>query len=247
MNPDEIRYFAGMHLEPRLPRLKRRDLAWAEPSDDAFVCPIEFVAVPVGWIKCSLTLIAPPRPLGRETHILVGVRAIPLYCPEAEPLDVGVKRGHGWSAGLATFRHRWPIGPGAGDEAAAELARSIEEQWPAAIRKIGTPSGVAREVRDEASRNLGWLETLAYSRILAGDDAGAADAIRRILRNPSRTGEMNLRATQIAHTMESDPGATIEMLLEFRRRRLALENLLELAAPLAALESPTRPEPTSRP
>jgi hypothetical protein len=236
MNPDEIRYFAGMYLEPRLPWLKRRDLAWAEPSGDAFVCPIEFVAVPIGWIKCSVTLTSPPQALGRETHVLVGVRALPLYCPAAEPLDVGVRRGHGWSSGLATFRHRWAIGPGAAGDVAAELARSIEDQWPGAMRKIGAASGVAREARDEASRNLGWLETLAYSRILAGDDVGAMDSIRRLLRNPSRTGEMNLRAAQIARTLTADPAATTETLQEFRRGRLASENLLELAAPPATLE-----------
>ena len=235
MNPDEIRYFAGRYLEPRLTWLKRRDLVWAEPSDTSFVCPIEFVAVPIGWIKCSLTLTSPPAHLGREAHVLVGVRTLPLYCPAADVLDLGIKRGHGLRASLSTFRHRWTIGSGAGDDVAAELAAAVEEQWPAAVQAIGTPQGVAKEIEHEAERNIGWLETLAYSRILAGDIAGAGQSIAHILRDPNRTGPVNLRATQMNRVLLS-PAAAADRLAEWRQERLEAEGLLDFAAPRVALE-----------
>jgi hypothetical protein len=238
MNPDEIRFFAGRYLAPRLPWLRRHDLAWPEPSDAAFVCPIEFVATPVGWIKCSLTLTSPPAHLGRESHVLVGVRTLPLYCPASDVLDIGVKRGHGLRAGLSTFRHRWAIGPGAGEEVAEELVQAVVEQWPAAVGRIGTPGGVAAEVAGEAARGLGWLETLAWSRVLAGDLDGASQAVGRILRNPNRSGALNLRATQMRRALESDPHAAVELLARWREERLAAEGLLEIAAPRSALEAP---------
>ncbi|HEY5488669.1 MAG TPA: hypothetical protein VIK00_02440 [Candidatus Limnocylindrales bacterium] len=236
MNPDEIRFFAGRYLAPRLTWLKRHDLAWVEPSDAEFVCPIEFVASPIGWIKCSLTLTSPPAHLGRETHVLVGVRTLPLYCPEADALDVGIKRGHGLLSRLSTFRHRWAIGSGAGEEVATELARAIEEQWPAAIRQIGTPQGVAEEIRGEAARDIRWLETLAYSRMLAGDRVGAGQAIAQILRNPNRTGAVNSRVTQINRVLFSDPAVAADRLFEWRRERLEAQGLVDIAAPRPALE-----------
>lgn len=236
MNPDGIRFFAGRYLEPRLTWLKRHDLAWAEPSEAEFVCPIEFVAAPIGWIKCSLTLTSPPAQLGRETHVLVGVRTLPLYCPAADVLDVGIKRGHGLRARLSTFRHLWAIGSGAGDEVAAELAQAVEEQWPAAVKRIGTPEGVANEIEHEAERDIGWLETLAYSRVLAGDIAGAGRSIARVLRDPNRTGAVNLRATQINRVL-LNPTAAADRLAEWRQERLEAEGLLALAAPRVALET----------
>lgn len=235
MNPDEIRFFAGKYLQSRLTWLKRHDLAWVEPSDTQFVSPVEFVATPIGWIKCSLTLTSPPAHLGRETHVLVGFRSLPLYCPAAEALDLGFKRGHGLRARVTTFRHRWAIGPGAGDDVAEELAQAVKEQWPAAVRQIGTPEGIAKAIQDEATRNIGWEETLAYSRLLAGDRAGAGQSIARILRNPNRTGPVNLRATQINRVLLSDPAAAADRLSEWRRERLEAEGLLQLAAPRAAL------------
>jgi hypothetical protein len=235
MNPDEIRFFSGRYLAPRLTWLKRHDLAWAEPSDAEFVCPIEFVSAPIGWIKCSLTLTSPPAHLGRETHVLVGVRTLPLYCPAADVLDVGIERGHGLRARLSTFRHRWAIGSGAGDDVAAELAQAVKEQWPAAVAKNGTPEGIARAIRDEAARDIGWLETLAYSRVLAGDIAGAGASIARILRDPNRTGAVNLRATHINRVL-LNPAAAADRLAEWRLERLETEGLLDLAAPRVALE-----------
>jgi hypothetical protein len=235
MKPDEIRFFAGRYLAPRLTAFKRHDLAWDEPSDEVFVCPVEFVSTPIGWTKCSLTLIAPPVHLGRETHVLVGVRSLPLYCPASDVLDVGIKRGHGLRGRLATFRHRWAIGSGAGDEVAAELAQAVEEQWPAAVEEIGTPQGVARQIKGEATRDLAWLETFAYSRFLAGDVVGAGQSIEKILRNQNRTGPLNLRATQFKRLLESDPAAAADLLDTWRRERLQTLGLLDLAAPRESL------------
>jgi hypothetical protein len=236
MNPDEIRFFAGRYLAPLVPQLKRHDLAWAEPADEEFVCPVEFVAVPIGWIKCSLTITAPPTHLGRATHVLVGLRTLPLYCPAADVLDFGIKRGHGLRASLTIFRQRWAIGTGAGEQVATELAEAVEEQWETAVRKIGTPEGVAAEIGYEARNDLGRLETLAYSRLLSGDFDLAARSVDQILTNPNRSGSLTGRASQIKRAILSDPATATRFLVEWRRARLASEGLLELAAPQSSLE-----------
>ena len=242
MNPQDIAHFAETYLEPRLEALTRldartrldafvrHDLPWESAAPDAFVCPVEFVAIPIQWIKCSFTLTAPPLRLGREDHVLVGFRFSALYDPGAVDFDIGVNRGHGPLARLAIFRHRWAVGPDAGETVAAELARAMDEQWPAAFARFGTVEPYIAQIKRHAAADVGWLETLAYSHALAGDVEAARQAVARILRDPHRTPEINDRAALIGRLLASSPAAAIDRLTEWRRGRLEAEGLLPFAA-----------------
>jgi hypothetical protein len=243
MNPRDLESFATEYLEPRLPWLTRRDLPWDDPSPEAFVCPVEFVAAPIEWIKCSLTLNSPPALLGRERYTLVGFRFVALWTPEAPDGDLGVNRpGHGPLARLATFRHRWAMGADAGADVADELARAAQEQWPAALRKLGDVESYFGAVKGDAETEPSWpfgredpatarlAEAVAYAPLLLGDPSGAQKRILR-LRRRDGAGAAGSRAAQIERNLSSHPGAAVDLLYEWRRARLEAEGLLGLAAP----------------
>ncbi len=250
MNPNDLQTFARTCLEPRLPSLKRREQSWPEPSDDAFVCPVEFVATPIEWIKCSLVLVSPPAHLQREKSALVGFRFVALWRPMAPDLDIGVKRS-GLLAAMSAFRHRWPVGPGAGDKVADELVAAVNAQWPAAFEGPGTVEGYARAIGRGAQNtdswvafnrlpthgDVPWLETLAYAHLLMGDSGAAHDCVVR-LRKRDTTGKYVGRANEIDRYLFSSPGLAVDQLYAWRHERLEAEGLLDWAAPRGFAKKP---------
>jgi hypothetical protein len=244
VNTRDLQTFAARYLEPRLSWLKRRDLPVPDRSEETFVCPVELVLAPIEWIKCSLVLIAPPSHLDREKTALVGVRFVALWRPGADDFDIGVNRGHGFLSGLRPFRHRWLLGPGAGDAAADELAAAVEEQWPAAIARAGNIEGYVRAIAQGTEPNdswinftgrsphldVGWLETAAYAYVLLGDPETAHDCVVR-LRRRDLQGASVARANQIDRLLAHDPAAAVDQLYAWRQERLNSEGLLDLAAP----------------
>jgi hypothetical protein len=243
MNPQDLQTFAAKYLEPRLPWLERRNLTWPEPSAEAFVCPVEFVLKPIEWVKCSVALIAPPSHLGRESHTLVGFRFVALWRPGAEDFDIGVKRGYGLRAGLTPFRHRWPLGPSAGDSIADELAAAVKEQWDEAFDSCGNLEGYVRAIAPNAESHdswirftiperldVGWLETLAYGYVLLGDPETAHECVVR-LRGRDIEGTTYARADKFDKLVASNPAAAVDQLYAWRREVLEAERLLDLAAP----------------
>jgi hypothetical protein len=243
LNTQDLQAFAARYVEPRLPWLKRHDLPVPQRSEEDFVCPVEFVQAPIEWIKCSLVLVAPPSRLEREKYALVGIRFMALWRPDAEGYDIGVKRGHGLLAGLGTFRHRWPIAPGAADSIADELAAAAREQWDDAVRGCGNLDGYVKAVAPNAEAHdswirftrpdrldVGWLETLAYAYVLLGDPETAHECVLR-LRSRDLEGASVARANQFDRLLASNPAAAVDQLYAWRQQRLEAEGLLDLAAP----------------
>jgi hypothetical protein len=243
LGPRDLQRFGAEYLEPRLLWLKRRDIGWLEPSEEAFVCPIEFVHTPIEWIKCSLVLIAPPAHLERDKYALIGFRFVAMWRPGADDFDIGVNRGRGFLSGLRPFRHRWPIGPRAGESIAEELAAAAREQWDEAFSRCGNLQGYVQAITPNAQAHdswvrfvtperldVGWLETLAYAHVLMGDPETAHECVLR-LRSRDADGTCVGRANQIDRLMASDPAAAVDQLYAWRQEQIEADGLLDYAAP----------------